>query len=107
MQKVNQFYQMSGWVNVLIVTEDEMAEAMGISVPELHEAIHNNGIPYHAYPLATGGKYQFLPEQLESNVARWKCIQNGGHEWELDHFYDEWGGKAVYECVNCPANKYD
>lgn len=104
MKLVTQQYKFSGLVSQYIVTEKEMADAMGCSVEELLLAIETCGIHYHAHPFATGGEYQFLPKHLQTNVAIWQCVKGDGHDWRIDHYYDR--DKPVYKCQKCHTEKY-
>lgn len=105
MKLVTQRYALSGLVTQYIVTEQEMAEAMGCTVEQLLLAIEKDGIGYHAHPTATkNGEYQFLPKQVASNVAIWQCVKGDCHDWKIDHYYSE--NKPVYKCQKCFMEKY-
>lgn len=105
MELVTQQYVLSSLVTQYIVTEKEMADAMGCTVEQLLLAIEKDGIGYHAHPTATkNGEYQFLPRQLASNVAIWQCVNGDGHDWRIDHYTGR--SKPVYKCQKCHSYRY-
>lgn len=104
---IKQNYFFTGPIVVNIYTEQEMADALGVSRDDLRAAIGRGQLSYHAHPLATGGEYQFLRQSYVDNQAKWKCLQDGGHHFEFDHYYDKKAGLVAWKCRDCPAEKYD
>lgn len=107
-QLITQKYELTGWAQVFIYSEQEMADALHLNRNELRQAIRRGLLCYHAHPLSNAMReYQFMKNSFDENIAMWTCIQNGGHHFEFDHYYDEWLGKAMYRCRTCLAEKYD
>lgn len=105
---ITQFYRLTGYESVLIYSEQEMADALGVSRSHLRSAISKGYLLYHAHPNSNALKeYQFTAKTYEENQQRFACIQGGGHFFEFDHYYDELLKKACYRCRNCPAERYD
>jgi hypothetical protein len=100
------YYVLTGPATVLIYTEQEMAQALSISVSELHHAIERGFLSYHAHPQATGEGYWFNESSYTGNISRYQCLVSGGHFWRWDHFYDKQLAKSVYVCP-CGAEKFD
>lgn len=67
---VTQHYRLSGSCSQYIWSEQEMAEALEISVEELVTAIGRGEYGYHAHPLATKGGYEFNDIAYNSNLKR-------------------------------------
>lgn len=104
------FYQLCGWQRVTIVTEQEMAEMLGIERGELRSAIMAGYLAIHAGPQATDDEtYWFRPATAQENVERWRCLSqnNFEHDWQFDGWYDRRQKKAKHKCSRCPATKYD
>lgn len=106
---VTRDYVLTGPAIVLIYSESEMAQALGIERGELREAIGRGDLCYHLSPMANTQDegYEFNPGAYQKNIAMWNCLQSGGHFMEFDHYYDERLGKAVYKCSNCPKERFD
>ena len=98
-QKVTRNYYFGGRAEVLIYSEAEMAAALGISRKELVGHIAAGRLCYHAHPssgVTIDGGYDFNPSAYRTNIARWKCLQSGGHRYD-----------AAGKCAGCGAEKYD
>ena len=105
---ISQFYKFTGWTNVEIYSQQEMADVLNLSLTELYHALEHGHLAYHAHPLSNNlNEYQFTPKIYQENQQRWACIQSGGHHFEFDHYYDNHLKKAVYKCQTCPADRYD
>jgi len=108
---VTQHYAFSGWHTQLIWSEQEMADALGLTRAELRRALYDGRLVYHAHPTSNAlYEYQFHEQAYVENLARWLCLQTGGHRWRWDHYYtlpDEAQQKSCWRCATCPAEKYD
>ena len=104
-KQVLKFYELTGWVTVTIYTEQEMADTLGMERGQLREAIGRGELSYHLHPMADTADegYEFNQASYFNNIARQRCLQSGGHHFVFDHYYDSRLGKAVYKCLNCPA----
>jgi hypothetical protein len=94
---------------VLVYSQKEMADALGVTEAELVAALTKGiGLQYHAHPNSgtEDGGYEFIKECFDHNIQVWACVQNGGHHFVFDHYYDEDSRKANYKCTNCPAERF-
>ena len=104
--KITQHYVFTGWSTVTIYSEAEMAQALGVSRAELRSAITSGELCYHAHPTSNAlREYQFNESAYRSNVARWQCLQSGGHRWQPKNNYKP--GHTHWICLKCWAEKYD
>jgi len=70
--KVTQKYHFGGWQEVLIYSEQEMADALGISRNELRRAIADGLLSYHAHPKSNAlREYQFNQISYDNNLRKW------------------------------------
>ena len=107
-----QYYQLTGWATITAYSEEEMAQALSMTIEELRKTLqgkHNQaGLSYHAHPNSNPERqYIFNERSYAENIAKWQCVQAGGHWFEFDHYYDERQRKACYKCTHCPATRYD
>lgn len=97
---ITRCYEFSGLSTVLLYSEQEMAEALQLTRPELRAAIARGEVRYHSHPSANvQGEYQFTAECYADNLLMQTCRRAGGHVWLWMR-----AGRAV--CANCPAEKY-
>lgn len=110
-ERIVQQYHFGGWAEVLIYSEQEMADALGIGRKQLRDALEGRarlGLRYHAHPSSGAlNEYQFTQEVYDYNKQVFTCAITAGHKFDLDHFYDELKSLAVYKCRNCPAERID
>ena len=106
---ITQKYFFGGWKSVVIYSEQEMADALGLTHAGLHTAIEAGKLCYHAHPSSNAlREYQFNQGAYNDNLDRWSCLRKyGAHQFEFDHYYDKRLGKAVYKCRFCPAERFD
>ena len=105
---ITQNYYFGGWTEVLVYSEQDMADALGITVKELLDALKNGKLSCHAFPQSNAlRQYQFNQSSFDDNILCWNCLKNGGHHFEFDHWYDHRINKATYKCTDCPREKYD
>lgn len=97
-KSVTQFYQMSGMVTQDIYSEQEMADALEMSVKELRSRLDHTeygprpnddlpGFSFHAHPYANGGRngeFQFNQGAYVGNLWRMNAYKwlEGRNEWD-------------------------
>ncbi len=81
---VTQHYALTGWAAVTLYSEQEMADALGLTRSELRAQIERGiGLAFHGNPRNTHNRqYTFLPDIYEQNIRVWECVQSGGHYYE-------------------------
>ena len=102
--RLPQEYKLTGRKTGLIYSEQEMADALGLTQAQLRHELVSGNLSYHAHPSAIENReYQFLSDTYESNLKEWECIQSGGH-------YYSWSWYAEYRkliCTDCGKERYD
>jgi hypothetical protein len=102
-EKLVKNYAFSGPTEVMIYSQAEMAQALGVSERRLVEILIKGeaGLCYHAHPLATGGDYEFNKSSYVKNTKVWACLlTNGAHDYKPDPKYDYLPGITL-TCDKC------
>ena len=103
---INMFYKLTGWATVEVYTENQMAEALGISVKQLCKELQAGyGLCYHAHPAATNNGYLFTESAYQANLSVFACKQSGGHDYQAEFYYDYLPNGAL-KCAKCKHIKF-
>jgi hypothetical protein len=116
-EKITQNYVFGGWATQLIWSEQEMADALGISVRELRARLdwteygdgnhyEDIGLSFHAHPFSNAPRqFQFHEQSYLENIKVWSCVEERGHFFEDNPKYD-YLPKGAVTCTNCGYTRY-
>lgn len=96
----------SGSLYYPLLSEEEEAERLNITIPDLLLGIRFFKLSYSVHEKASGSGFQFTEYMTQYNLELLNCSRSGGHFFELQGFRDEGQTIGIYKCRLCPAKKY-